>query len=335
MAKPWPERDDAIAMPVDELALRLLDRLELTADDPMHSLLRKDWFVNGEVTRYVSERRRVDGAMTATHSDEALAAEPELARAWSEAWGLAVREGWVADDPARGGCLYVTSRGRDALGLYRNRSDVSALPVPGPTPPVASRAEAKPCDRGDADNATPAQAAGDGEVAPTSPASVHRPIRFGRFFVEQWKLVGAPIVVVVVGGILLYHFTDGRRSPSPPTAAGGPVTTSPSSTGPTTAASKFFTVQNDVSHGAWIVAAPNLPRLYPRDRRPASAKRWVQDGTRLSLICAKKATPYAIIVNLKKVKWRWWTQVAGGGWIPVAPLKEALEDGSQGLPLCR
>jgi hypothetical protein len=328
MAKPWPDRDEAIAMPVEELALRLLDRLEVTRDDQQHSLLRKDWFVNGEVTRYVAGRRHIDGVMRMTRSEDALAAEPQLARAWSEAWDLAVREGWLADDPARRPYVYVTGRGRKALSSYRGGSKPST-PASVPTPPAPSRTDQTTDEPRRTPDATAGSATDDIAGASSAAGAERSPRGITRFLSEQWKVVGAPLLVLIVGGLTLYYLTQGRGSSSstPPQATATAATT-------TTTPTKTFTVQNDVSHGAWIVTAPVLRRLYPREHRPSSAKRWVADGTRLSLVCAKKTTPYAIIVNLKKVKWRWWARVASGGWIPMGPLKEALKDGSQGLPPC-
>jgi hypothetical protein len=38
MHNPWPSADEAVAMPVEDLALRVLDRLGTSPDDPFHSL---------------------------------------------------------------------------------------------------------------------------------------------------------------------------------------------------------------------------------------------------------------------------------------------------------
>lgn len=119
MHKPWPDAPDAVAMPVDELALRVLDRLANTPNDPYDSLLRRASFVNREVTEYEGRRRHVDNLTTVTTSDEALVRHPALARAYGEAWDLAVARGWLADDPQRPGSVYVTGRGEQALAAYR------------------------------------------------------------------------------------------------------------------------------------------------------------------------------------------------------------------------
>src|SRR4051812_16532179 len=107
MVKPWPEGLEANRLPTRERALRLLDRLDITPDDPMNSLLRKEWFVNRVVMEWVLAQRRRQGIPIAMHSDEALAAEPELAQGWSEAWEFALRQGWLGDDPLRRRFVYV------------------------------------------------------------------------------------------------------------------------------------------------------------------------------------------------------------------------------------
>jgi hypothetical protein len=129
MHRPWPDAREAVAMPVAELALRVVDRLDVTPDDPFHSLFRRDAFVNREVTEHESRRRHLDGAATMTTSGEALARHPALARAYGEAWDYAVGQGWLAADPVRSGFVYVTQRGQDALSRYRETGPEGATPA--------------------------------------------------------------------------------------------------------------------------------------------------------------------------------------------------------------
>jgi len=73
-------------------------------------------------------------------SDEALAAEPDLARAWGEAWDHCLRQGWLAEDPARPPFVYVTNEGKSALLGYRNVA-ASAPAERGSTAAVAAEPE--------------------------------------------------------------------------------------------------------------------------------------------------------------------------------------------------
>lgn len=289
MHKPWPDGAEAVALSVQDLALRILDRLDVTPDDPFHSLFSRRSFVERVVTEYETGLRRIPGQMTVTHSDTALARHPELAKAYGEAWDYAVRQGWLADDPSRRGFVYVTRAGEDALEDYRDDADVEAA------------AE----DAATAGNVNGSVASDGRKTIPW----------FGRLFNETWKRIVAPVLVILIAGVITY-------------AARGCVSDDTSDEG------AAFTVQNDVSHGAWVVSSPTVSRLYPRTTRPPNALRWIPDGIVITLTCASIGTPYGVVVNLKRVMWRWWGKLDDGSWIQMGPIREALNDGPQGLPPC-
>ncbi len=164
MFRPWPEGEEAVVLLVEELALRLLDRMATAPDDPSHSLFRRDLFIERELIEHELHRRQQSGATTVTHSAEALDLHPELAGAWSEAWDYAVRRRWIGDDVTRCGFVRVTKVGQERLARYR-AGDASVMaeeaqpgpglkPIPGPqeterleqAPSVAGGEEGDPMD---------------------------------------------------------------------------------------------------------------------------------------------------------------------------------------------
>lgn len=222
MAKPWPSPEVAVSLPLRERALRLLDRLDVTPDDPMNSLLRKDWFVNREVSEAVIQRRRRAGmrGTTAVSSDEALAAEPELARAWGEAWDYCLRQGWLADDPARPPFVYVTNEGKSALLGYRDAT-ASAPAAQGPTAAAAAEPEKEA-----------ALPASEAEPTATPPLSVAdpaaaRPEKRETFW-DKWvrptllTLIGAGLLALIAWGIATLRGNGGAKATISVTAESDP-----------------------------------------------------------------------------------------------------------------
>jgi hypothetical protein len=126
MRNPWPSPEEAVQMPVEDLALRALDRLATTPADRLGALLTRDGFINTEVTQTEAARRRRPGIPTVTRSEEALALHPQLARAYAEAWDLCLARGWLAEEPQRPHSVFVTRLGEQRLREYRAESDVPA-----------------------------------------------------------------------------------------------------------------------------------------------------------------------------------------------------------------
>lgn len=142
-------------------------------------------------------------------------------------------------------------------------------------------------------------------------------------------------VATIIGVFYAIRSDSGRHSaPTDRLPSLASTNTGEGSGAPLGTASGRFTVENDVSHGVWAVASPTLRRMYPRERRPRGAERWISDGTIVRISCSKRAQPYAVKYNGKWMKWLWWGRLRDGTWVPLAPLREVLQDGSQGLPPC-
>lgn len=194
-------------------------------------------------------------------------------------------------------------------------------PRRGPTPPQGSDKVSAPTGAGAASGKKPQDSAA--ESAPQDPS---RPGR-ARLLQNAWV---RGLSITVAGGLLVAYlsvrYIEDGAGESARRVNGETVTSAPTAR---------FTVENAVSRGVWVVEAPTLPRMYPREERPESAVRWLPDGATIALTCSQKGASYRVIVNMAEVRWQWWAQLEDRGWIPVAPLKEALRDGSQGLPNCR
>jgi hypothetical protein len=124
----WPSADEAIALPVEQLALRVLDRLWSTPADRVGDLLRQEAFVAQEVAQAEVSVRRRPGQVTIVDGRAAMAEQRTLARAYSEAWDYATRQGWLAQDPARPGFSFLTRSGEDRVRAYREH-DASMPPA--------------------------------------------------------------------------------------------------------------------------------------------------------------------------------------------------------------
>ena len=119
MHKPWPKPVEAVQMPVQELADRVLDRLATTPSHAIGSLSTRQGLVRHEVSQAEVERRSLPGEVTIVDSRDAFAAHGDLSRAYGEAWDYCVRQGWLADDSSRPGYVYVTSIGEERMRQYR------------------------------------------------------------------------------------------------------------------------------------------------------------------------------------------------------------------------
>jgi hypothetical protein len=112
-------------MPVEDLALRVLDRLATTPSDRLGALLSREVFINAEVTQTEVARRRQPGIPSVTRSEEALLLQPELARAYAEAWDYCLARGWLAAEPQRPRFVFVTRLGQERLHEYRTANGAS------------------------------------------------------------------------------------------------------------------------------------------------------------------------------------------------------------------
>jgi hypothetical protein len=141
MHKPWPGPEEIVEVSTEDLALRVLDRMDATPAEYAGSLPNRDSFINSEVTEIESRRRRTPGLATAVHSDEAPELRREVAAALGEAWDYCLNHGWFSEDPSRASFVYVTRAGKDALKAYRAdepqvpaASEASETPKPGRAP---------------------------------------------------------------------------------------------------------------------------------------------------------------------------------------------------------
>jgi hypothetical protein len=129
MQKPWPSANEAIELDVDDLALRILDRLDTTPT--LGILASRKGFIHREASEAQVADLRRPGRPTVVRSEDAVADNPDLARAYGEAWDHAVRQGWIADDPVAPGRVYVTSTGDKRLAEYRRSAPSSTEPSAG------------------------------------------------------------------------------------------------------------------------------------------------------------------------------------------------------------
>lgn len=158
MVKPWPAPEEAVRLSVDDLALRILDRLDATPDDPMNSLLHRQGFINREVTEALSRERHRDRAMTVTTSEEGIGRFPEFAQALGEAWDYAKAQAWLSDDPTRPGYVRVTRLGESQLAVYRADRPAATTPTQAPpsTPQTSPSAASETALPAISPSATPA-----------------------------------------------------------------------------------------------------------------------------------------------------------------------------------
>jgi hypothetical protein len=154
--------------------------------------------------------------------------------------------------------------------------------------------------------------------------------RIGEF---TWKMaiaVVAGLVVIIVAGIFgLQAATDG----------GSPTDTNPNpSTGPATSTGDRsmveYTVEDDVKEGVWALQSPVMERFLEHSERPLNARRWIPNGKKVIVACAREGTPYEVEVNGRTMRWKWFARLADGSWFPLAGFSETTEDGSQGLVSC-
>lgn len=101
MPAPWPDGTEIIDLPVDELGMRILWFL-VDQGGGRKSRGRQD-FIEEKTMAVHKARQQSERGMTAMYSYEALRAEPDVARALSEAWEWLVAEELIAVDAvARG-----------------------------------------------------------------------------------------------------------------------------------------------------------------------------------------------------------------------------------------
>jgi hypothetical protein len=120
MHKPWPSPEQAVDLPVEDLARHVLDRVASTPPDRFGGPLTRNGFINAEVTDAVAAERARPNRVTQTTSQEARELRPELVHAYAEAWDHCERQGWLAGDPGRPGAVFITRRGNQTLADYRS-----------------------------------------------------------------------------------------------------------------------------------------------------------------------------------------------------------------------
>jgi hypothetical protein len=153
----------------------------------------------------------------------------------------------------------------------------------------------------------------------------------GRLALPSLKWIAgivAGVITLVVGGVLTAYFTGALGSKTATETNNSPATT------PLQGRPAEFTVQDAINHGAWALKTPNSSRLAPHESRPSNAARWLAEGTKVKVVCARKSTPYRVIVYTTPTHWRWWARLKGGSWLAMANFYEVNADGSQGFPLC-
>jgi uncharacterized protein (TIGR02391 family) len=96
MPAPWPDGEEIVELPVDELGMRILWFLADKAIDKAHT---RQGFIADRTMQVVQEERRPTQGFSATYSHEALRAERHVARALAEAWDWLTGEGLIAVDP--------------------------------------------------------------------------------------------------------------------------------------------------------------------------------------------------------------------------------------------
>jgi uncharacterized protein (TIGR02391 family) len=96
MPAPWPAAEEILDLAVDTLGMHVLWHLADEGAD-RKSRGRQD-FIVARVMQVHQSRRDPQRGMSATHSSEAVRAEPQIARALSEAWEWLVAEQLIAVD---------------------------------------------------------------------------------------------------------------------------------------------------------------------------------------------------------------------------------------------
>lgn len=112
----WPSGDAAQAMSREELAATILGLLA-SPEARSHGVPRqRGSFVAVAVSQHMIAKRREAGirGQIQVHGDDAIAAFPDLARAYVKAWDLLEREGLIAAEPGSDD-VYVSAAGEDRL----------------------------------------------------------------------------------------------------------------------------------------------------------------------------------------------------------------------------
>lgn len=152
----------------------------------------------------------------------------------------------------------------------------------------------------------------------------------GRFAEPSLKWIAGilgSVIALVVGGVLTSYFTGASGSKTSTATNTPPVATFQGRPA-------VFTVEDAINHGAWALQAPDASRLAPHESRPKNAVRWLPEKTKVKVVCARRATPYRVIVYTTPTQWRWWARLKDGSWLAMANFYEVNADGSQGFPLC-
>ena len=114
MPLPWPTEDQALAMPVDDLALHVLWRLVETRGGA--NLLEPRNFLGSTPPSFDGQVGFASGRMMPGPGG-APAPSSLYGRAIFEAWNLLVAQGLLAPDPARDPWFFVTRRGETVAAL--------------------------------------------------------------------------------------------------------------------------------------------------------------------------------------------------------------------------
>jgi hypothetical protein len=180
-------------------------------------------------------------------------------------------------------------------------------------------------DRGESSESGPIEAAGS--KPKREDGRLWRRQFAGRSLSWMAGIIGT-VIALVVGGVLTAFFTGAFGSKT--------STTTLQATGSTGFAGRpaLFTVQDDVNNGAWALKAPTAARLAPHESRPKDAVRWLPEGAKVKVVCARKATAYRVVIYTTPTHWHWWARLKDGSWLAMANFYEVNVDGSQGFPLC-
>ena len=101
MPAPWPDGTEILELPVDELGMRILWNLVDKGVDRKSRC--RQAFISERTMAVHQSRQQSARGMSAMYSHEALRAEPDVARALSEAWEWLTAEELIAVDAvARG-----------------------------------------------------------------------------------------------------------------------------------------------------------------------------------------------------------------------------------------
>jgi hypothetical protein len=132
----WPRGDEALIMPVESLAVRLLRTLDSGRLREKGIHLRRGVVIGVAVSQhYVDQLRAIGETGTLqVDGDDAQRRFPDLARKYAEAWDLLVREGLVAETPASNGEVYVTPAGKARIAAADRPAPAHRQPPTEPSP---------------------------------------------------------------------------------------------------------------------------------------------------------------------------------------------------------